>query len=153
MCSACLWLQRTRFLESLGVLSSDIMPPKKGASSKAGKSEPMVDEQPEIRQKPEKLADVFKRGNALRKLRSAAKGFEDFSEDTLLLEDGSCDITLGALMASEGLDKKQAVKVMLQFREESEGSKPVKTPSNKGWTLPPSSKKSKAPVDAYEAKP
>ena len=114
------------------------MPPKKSASSKAGKSEPMVDEQPEIRQKPEKLADVFKRGNALRKLRSAAKGAsEDYSEDTLLLEDGSCDITLGALMASEGLDKKQAVKVMLQFREESSASKPAKTPSNKGWTLPP----------------
>ncbi|CAE7199851.1 unnamed protein product [Symbiodinium sp. CCMP2456] len=132
------------------------MPPKKG-SSKASKPAPTAEDQPEIRQKPEKLADVFKRGNALRKLRSAARdASEDFSEDTLLLEDGSCDITLGSLMESEGLSKKEAIKVMLQFRLDS-GGEEKKPASNKGWTLPPASKpakKSKEPEakDCYEAK-
>ena len=65
----------------------------------------------------QRINAALARGNALKKAKEQKE--QTYTKDTLLLEDGSCTITLGSLMESEQLDFAKAVQVMHQFRAEA----------------------------------
>ena len=103
------------------------------------------------------------RGKALQKLKADLKKPKpEYSESTLLLEDGSCDLTLGDVMQREGMSLQEAVKVMMAFRAEANGGSEAPVhPKAAGSFLPEWKKKSpssraatssqKAPKESTEA--
>ena len=94
---------------------------------------------------------VLSRGKAIlaekkaRAEKAAAGEDYDWPLTTLLLEDGSCDLTLGDLMESERLSKSKAVKVLLRFRQEAEEAASAADAANpkSGAFLPQMAKKPK----------
>ena len=86
------------------------------------------------------------RGKALRKLQASVK----FGPETLLLPDGSCDLTLGSLMEAEGLSYTDAVSVMMKFRKEAGLGQPEANPKAAPGTLPTFAKAPKKKVPAME---
>ena len=96
---------------------------------------------------------VLARGKALlnEKRERAEKGEQyDWPLTALLLEDGSCDLTLGDLMESEGLSKAKAVKVLLRFRQEAQTAASAADSAHlkSGGFLPPMSSKPKPGLGA-----
>ncbi|CAE7314142.1 unnamed protein product, partial [Symbiodinium sp. CCMP2592] len=87
---------------------TDKKKPKKPASSGSG------------------LAESLRRGVALAKLRKTmdvpCKPGELIPECTMLLEDGSCDLTIKDLMVNDSLSYEDAIRVMIQLRAEAEPS-------------------------------
>ncbi|CAE7264481.1 unnamed protein product, partial [Symbiodinium microadriaticum] len=91
----------------------------------------------ESKSRQKALAASSKRENAKKK--AAKERGIDLS--TPLLDDGSCNITLGSLMESENLDFDQAVEVMKRFRSEATEQRPAE--ADEGWELPKLSKTKK----------
>ena len=82
------------------------------------------------------LNQVLARGKLLARIRKEKSEADergevyDYPPETPLLEDGTSDMTLGDLMATEKLSKKKAVKVMMKFRAEANASAKAEAASN-----------------------
>ena len=99
----------------------------------------------EPKHKRSSVADVLARGVALRRLASQAKS-KPIDKNTAVLEDGTCSVTVGSLMKSEGLTFDQALEVLHRFRAEALGGDPkpeMKEHPKSGGFLPESEKKTK----------
>ena len=79
--------------------------------------------------KPKKsVKEILATGARLHRMAAEAK--KPFTKETLILPDGSCEITIGSLMTSECLTFDQAVEVMHRFRAEAGATQPSSPNAN-----------------------
>ena len=97
------------------------------------------------------LNEVLSRGKLIAQQKKAQAEAEaagevyDFPLDTLLLHDGTCDLTLQDLMNNEKISKAKAVKVMKKFRKDAEiNAKKTEAGSLKGGAVLPEAVPSKS---------
>ena len=97
-----------------------------------------------------KLNEILSRGKLIAQQKKACAEAEargevyDYPLDTLLLHDGSCDLTLQDLMNNQQISKTKAIKVMKKFRAEAESAaKEAEASSLKGGAVLPEAAASK----------
>ena len=103
-----------------------------------------------------KLKEILARGNVVRKTEkelAEKRKNGKFRKDEPLLLDGSCDLTLGELMAQEDLSYADAVSVMMELRQEPQHKPPDNSPKGGKLTLPPSKPSKSKPSSSSSQRP